>query len=160
MIEDFHTVKIGNMYYRVTANDDSDYVKSIAKKANEMIGDLKSKHSGLSDLAAAVLALLNALDQREKIGNRDSDVYQKVSLLQKDLQEVEADRLRLREELWEVKKDLLYYRNLCEVYEEKLSNMVVNLPSSTAKPSRKRKEKPSPLEQMQQSFEDMEVYDD
>ncbi|MDO5015683.1 MAG: cell division protein ZapA [Eubacteriales bacterium] len=158
MSEDFYTIKIGSMYYRITSDEDADYVNQIAKRANELLAEVKSKHSGLSDAAAAVLALLNVLDQCHHLEHKDSGVYQQLAECQQQLAQVEAERLRLREELWELKKDLLYYRNLCEVYEERLSNISLNLGASASKASGKRSNT-SPLDEMQQTFADMEVYD-
>lgn len=55
------------MYYRVTSSEDADYVKDIARQANELIAEIRSKHTGLGDVAAAILALLNCLDRLGKI---------------------------------------------------------------------------------------------
>ena len=158
MSEDFYTIKIGSMYYRISSDEDADYVNLIAKRANELLAEIKSKHNGLSDAAAAVLALLNALDQCYHLEHKDSGVYQELTQCQQQLAQAEAEHLRLREELWELKKDLLYYRNLCEVYEEKLSNISLNLGATASKASSKRSSH-GPLDKMQQTFADMEVYD-
>ena len=152
MAEDFITVKVGSMYYRITAKDDPDYVRQVAKEANDLLTEIKSRHPGLSDVAAAVLALLNSIDRGWKLQSDDRETLEDLSQLQTDLEESQAEILRLREQVWDIKKDLLYYRNLCDMYEERLQAMPKKPNTSSAKTSA---DKPRPLDVMQTSFEDM-----
>lgn len=151
MADDYITVKVGSMYYRITAEDDPEYVRQVAKEANDLLADLKNRHPGLSDLASAVLALLNSIDYGWKLRSDESAVFQDLHQLQVELEESKADILRLREQVWETKKDLLYYRNLCDMYEERLQGM----PKKSSSSSRGASEKPRPLDIMQTSFADM-----
>ncbi len=152
MAEDFITVKVGSMYYRITAEDDPDYVRRVAKEANDLLGEVKGRHPGLSDVAAAVLALLNSIDRGWKLQSDDRETLEDLSRLQADLEESQAEVLRLREQVWNIKKDLLYYRNLCDMYEERLQAMPQKPSASAAKTA---ETKPRPLDVMQTSFEDM-----
>lgn len=152
--EDYISVKVGSMYYRITADDDPDYVKEIAKQANELISELKARHLGLGDTAAAVLALLNTLDQIQKMKLSDKNMDKSFQKYEKSLAEAQAEHLRLRETIWDIKKDLFYYRNLCDMYEERLNS----LPLSVINKQKSQKLKPAPLDKMQKSIEDMPLY--
>ena len=61
----------------------------------------------------------------------------------------------MREQCWEIKKDLLYYRNLCEIYEERLSQMSP-VGSSRKGGKVKGREEAKPLDRIQRSFEEIE----
>lgn len=154
MSEEYISVKVGSMYYRITADDDPDYVKEIAKQANDLISELKARHLGLGDTAAAVLALLNSLDQIQKMKLSDQNLDKSFQKYEKALAEAQAEHLRLRETVWDIKKDLLYYRNLCDMYEERLNS----LPISSIKSQKSQKTKPAPLDRMQKSIEEMPLY--
>lgn len=152
MAEDFITVKVASMYYRITAEDDPDYVRQVAKEANDLLAEVKSRHPGLGDLAAAVLALLNSIDRGWKVQAGDHESLDALNQLQVDLDQSQAEILHLREQVWDIKKDLLYYRNLCDMYEERLQAMPKKPSSSSAKAA---EAKARPLDVMQTSFEDM-----
>ncbi len=159
MEEDFITVKIGSMYYRITADEDKEYVREVAKKANELLAEIRERYGSLGDAAAAVLALLNAIDRGTKLASKDSEIYENLRQVQKELEESLAEQMRLRENLWECKKDLIYYRNLCEMYEERLDSLPKSL-SKTTKSSSSGKDSIRPLDRRQRTMEEMETFDE
>lgn len=150
-------VKIGGMYYRIVSDDDAEYVQKIARKANELLAEMRRDHSGLNDVAIAALALLNALDYCEQLQAKDGAADQYRQDMAEAMEKLEAERMRLREQLWEMKKDLLYYRNLCDLYEDKLSSFSsASVPTKSAKVS---STKAKPLDLRQRSFVDMPDYE-
>lgn len=152
MNHDALSVKIGTMVYHLTADEDPDYIREIANQAHEMISLIKKNNPGMGDQAAAVLALINCLDKCEKMKGTSGDREDQNQKLRLELEECEALCLRIREQAWEYKKDLLYYRNLCEVYEEKLSDQAAKtIPTSARKGI---PEKPKPLDRLQRSISD------
>ncbi|MDD7402190.1 MAG: cell division protein ZapA [Eubacteriales bacterium] len=152
MADDFITVKVGSMYYRVTGGADPAYVQKVAQQANDLLAEIKSRHPGLSDLAASVLALLNSIDRGWKLESGDCDADQDLQAKQAALDQAQAEILHLREQVWDIKKDALYYRNLCEMYEERLNSMPPKTANSTPKTGG---DKLRPLDLMQTSFEDL-----
>lgn len=154
-MEERISVRIGSMTYRILANENAEYMRAIAKMADELICTLKSQYTGMGDQAASVLALVNLLDQIEKMKESGSQVAGAQDRLQKELEESQANLLRMREQCWEIKKDLLYYRNLCEIYEERISQMA---PAGSSRKSAKAKggDEAKPLDRMQRSFEEIE----
>lgn len=152
MADDFITVKVGSMYYRITGGSDPAYVQKVAQQANDLLVEIKSRHPGLSDLAASVLALLNSIDRGWKLESGDCDTDHDLQAQQEALDQAQAEILHLREQVWDIKKDALYYRNLCEMYVERLNAM----PSKAASPAPKTGgDKPRPLDVMQTSFDDL-----
>lgn len=154
MNKDVLQVKIGSMYYRIAAREDPEYMQEIARQADEMVKNLKDAHIGLNDTAAAVLALLNALDAARKQRAEDQASRERISDQEHQVAEARAESLRLREQLWEVKKDLLYYKNLCDLYEERLMALPENASSGPGKAG--RQSKPKALDLLQRSFSDGE----
>ena len=148
------SLRIGNMYYSFQSSEDPEYMREIARKADELFQLFKANYPGMNDLSVAVLALVNAVDACEKIKAGGNAVEIEQAQLQEKLDESKAECLRIRENLWEMKKELLYYRNLCEIYEERLAEFSARGQSIPAKPT--RKEKIRPLDAMQRSLLDEE----
>lgn len=152
-MEERISVKIGSMSYQITARENEEYMREIARKADDLIRNIKMSNQGMGDSAAAVLALLNVLDACEKLKESGTEVFDEQDRLLRQLEESKADLLRMREQCWEMKKDLLYYRNLCEIYEERLADMPGNARAGVKK-SPHQKEQKKPLDSMQTSFAD------
>lgn len=145
------SVKIGSMSYQIRAKEDAYYMREIARRADEMIRNIRKTNPQLNGPTATVLALVNAVDQLEKLRQGGSVVRQAQDHLKEALEEGMAERLHLREKCWELKKDLLYYRNLCEIYEERLAQLSPNS-KQRGKRSKKREEAAS-FEARQQAFD-------
>lgn len=147
-------VRIGKMTYSLSADEDIAQMRDIAATADAMIEQVSKKSPGLNETSAAVLALVNAVsmmqDAYEKTriayGARDEAVAAK--------EEVKAELSRVREQFWSIKKDLLYYRNLCDVYESKLAELASTVDAdffedSKLSKSKNRKKRTKPLEDRQ-----------
>lgn len=148
-------MKIGGMTYTLKADENEAYMRQIGQKADELIRLIMDENPNLNRAAAPILALINALDEVEKTKNSCREFLEMRDEVVKALQDLDAERLTLRDENWEMKKDLLYYRNLCEVYEERLAeyNLPVTPPSKKTKGGRHGlKEREKPLDQLQCAF--------
>lgn len=147
-------VRIGKMTYSLSADDDVEQMRDIAATADAMIEQVSKQSPGLNETSASVLALVNAVSMMQ-------DAYEKtrIAYLNRDealdaKEEVKAELSRLREQFWSMKKDLLYYRNLCDVYESKIAEMASSLDNEFAQDgksskSRDRKRRVKPLEERQ-----------
>ena len=134
-------VRIGKMTYSLSADDDVEQMRDIAATADAMIEQVSRQSPGLNETSASVLALVNAVSMMQ-------DAYEKtrIAYLSRDealdaKEEVKAELSRLREQFWSMKKDLLYYRNLCDVYESKIAEMASTINSEFAEDSKSTKSK-------------------
>lgn len=145
------SLRIGNMNYSFQANEDPDYMRDVAAKADEIFQTFKSSYPGMSDLSVAILSLVNAIDLYEKLKAGGELAAEEREKLHRALDESHAECLRMREQSWELKKDLMYYRNLCEIYEERLSEISGrgNPPAGKKPPVRESRR---PLDKMQRSL--------
>ncbi len=118
---DYIKVRIGRMTYRLSAAGDAQRTYDIAATADAMMDQIAKRHPGLNQVSQAVLALVNAIGMMENFHLEQETAFKErdVSAIRSD--ELRAELDRLREQFWEMKKDLLYYQNLCEVYEKKLT---------------------------------------
>ncbi|HZJ91439.1 MAG TPA: cell division protein ZapA [Oscillospiraceae bacterium] len=147
-------VRIGKMTYSLSADDDVEQMRDIAATADAMIEQVSRQSPGLNETSASVLALVNAVSMMQ-------DAYEKtrIAYLSRDealdaKEEVKAELSRLREQFWSMKKDLLYYRNLCDVYESKIAEMASAIDSdfkeeAASSKGRSRKRRVKPLEERQ-----------
>ncbi|NLC39527.1 MAG: cell division protein ZapA [Clostridiaceae bacterium] len=147
-------VRIGKMTYSLSADDDVEQMRDIAATADAMIEQVSRQSPGLNETSASVLALVNAVSMMQ-------DAYEKtrIAYLSRDealdaKEEVKAELSRLREQFWSMKKDLLYYRNLCDVYESRIAEMASTIDSdfreeTVGSKSRSRKRRAKPLEERQ-----------
>ncbi len=147
-------VKIGNMTYHLSAAENSQYIQEIAQEADEMMREIKRNNPALNTINVAVLALINALDQKVKL-QTDQDHPDAVGNLLSE-SELKAKLMELREECWELKKELLYYRNLAEVYEEKINELTKLSVQDTGKSKPAGRNEIRPLDKLQTSFQDLE----
>ena len=143
------TVKIGTMTYHLQAGEDEQYVRETAAIADELVQLASKRYPGVNQLTTTVLSLLNAVDAMRQAQAAESAAEAALTSAEARTEEAEADLLRVNEQFWEMKKDLLYYRNLCGVYEQKLAG--VN-PAADDKIQGRKKQAESDL---QQSFDDL-----
>ncbi len=118
-------VRIGNMTYQLSARENSQYILEIAKEADEILQQIRQVNPSLNTVNVAVLGLVNALDQKAKIEERATGVSGQGSdkNYHTMYDEAHRERMELREACWDLKKELIYYKNLCEVYEEKIDEL-------------------------------------
>lgn len=147
-------VRIGKMTYSLSADDDVEQMRDIAATADAMIEQVSKQSPGLNETSASVLALVNAVSMMQDAYEKTRIAYAKrdEAIAAKD--EVKAELSRVREQFWSIKKDLLYYRNLCDAYESKLAEMasavdVDYLVDSRVSMSKSRKKLAKPLEERQ-----------
>ncbi|NLJ95472.1 MAG: cell division protein ZapA [Clostridiaceae bacterium] len=144
------SVRIGNMTYQISAKENSTYISEIAAEADKLVKSIQSQNPNLNSINLAILALINAIDQKTKLEKSlDSDESELLTL-QKKNEEINSERLKLRELCWDLKKELLYYKNLCEVYEDRINDF--NQIKEQAKGDIKGKTKIKPLDKLQTSF--------
>ncbi|MDD4324239.1 MAG: cell division protein ZapA [Eubacteriales bacterium] len=151
-------VRIGKMTYSLSADDDVEQMRDIAATADAMIEEASKQSPGLNETSASVLALVNAVSMMQ-------DAYEKTRLAFIDRdealnakEEVKAELSRLREQFWSMKKDLLYYRNLCDVYESKIAEMASTIDSDFVDDgkglkNKSRKKRAKPLEERQTTID-------
>ena len=153
------SVKIGNMTYQISAREDSKYIEEIAKEADELIHSIQANKPELNPINIAILALINALDQKTKLESSFLSDDQNKIAQQKDFDDLNAEKLQLRELCWNLKKELLYYKNLCEVYEERIHDLN-QITVQDKMPNRlKNKNNLKPLDKLQTSFPELNKSD-
>lgn len=147
-------VRIGNMTYQLVADSDPDKMRDIAATADAMMEQISQKTPGLNQTSTAVLALVNAVSMMQEAYEHTRKAYEDREWAMTSKEEVIAELARLREQFWSMKKDLLYYRNLCDVYEEKLSSFAGSETRSRSRSASGRKKPATELEERQQTLEE------
>ena len=153
-------VRIGSMVYQLSASEDPTYIQETAEIANELIAKIARHYPSMNTSSTQVLALVNAVDAM-----RHAQDDLKVAMADKDNAvqnegELKAELARLREQFWELKKDLLYYKNLCNIHEQRLAELT-NLQAGKIRQLRPRKTtvpKEYSLEGRQTSIDDLPDY--
>ncbi len=148
-------VRIGNMTYRLSAAENPQYITAIAEEANAIMHQIKTENPNLNTVSVAVLALLNALDQKMKMEVEFNTSDQKFTQYRDEADTANTELLKLRETCWELKKDLLYYRNLCEVYEERINDLNQLSPQEKNTQKMQARKEMKPLDRLQTSFGDI-----
>lgn len=119
-------VRIGKMTYQLTASDDPQKMRDIAATANAMMEQVANRQPQLNQISQAVLALVNAVGMMQEAHEKRQEAYEMRDFAERTAEEIRAELTRLREQFWQMKKELLYYRNLCEIYETKLSERMLS----------------------------------
>jgi len=151
-------VKIGQMTYHLSAEENSQYIEDIAREADRLIGEVREKNPELSTTNIAILALVNALDKKAKDDLNNSKLAENAEEYFEKYKELNSNVLNLRETCWKLKKELLYYKNLCEVYEERIDelNKISFAEKATNKLNTMRHEQ-KPLDKLQTSFTEIQT---
>lgn len=147
------SVRIGNMTYQLNADTDEQFIRETASLADDMVRRISDQYPGINTLTTAVLALVNAIgtmraaidDKKASLEALDNERMQKEA--------IKAELARLGEQCWELKKDLLYYRNLCEIYEQKLAS--IDEEAGGRQKARPAKRPPLTVAERQTSFDDV-----
>ncbi len=153
-------VRIGKMTYSLSADDDVEQMRDIAATADAMIEQVSKQSPGLNETSASVLALVNAVSMMQDAYERTRLAYAERDTALEAKDELKAELSRLREQFWSMKKDLLYYRNLCDVYESKLAELASTIDTDFAEDGRtgkgrSRRKRNKPLEELQTTIDDV-----
>ncbi|HHW94068.1 MAG TPA: cell division protein ZapA [Clostridiaceae bacterium] len=147
--------RIGKITYQLTTSDDPQKMRDIAATADAMMNQVAKKSPQLNQVAQAVLALVNAVSLMEESYEKLHKARAETELAIQTAEEIKAELIRQRELFWQMKKELLYYRNLCEIYETKLSERAEVLDVEEARPTRRtRRGRKLLLGDLQMTIED------
>lgn len=113
-------VRIGRMTYRLSTGGNLQRTYDVAATANALMDQVTQRNPHLNQVSQAVLALVNSVGMMESFHEDLKKAFNERDLAKMNVEELKAELNRLREQFWEMKKDLLYYKNLSEVYEDKL----------------------------------------
>ncbi len=131
--------RIGKITYQLTTNDDPQKMRDIAATADAMMNQVAKKSPQLNQVAQAVLALVNAVSLMEESHHKLQSALADKEMAIQTAEEIKAELIRQRELFWQMKKELLYYRNLCEIYETKLSEREPSVEEEGGRPVRRAK---------------------
>lgn len=111
------SVRIGGMSYQLVSAEDERYTRQIAATADEMIRRVMQNNPQLSQNMAAILALINSLDDFSRLRRQYARHDEQRQLHDRQISEARAELSRLREQNWEMKKEILRLNALCRDYE-------------------------------------------
>lgn len=114
-------VRIGSVTYSLVSAADEQYTRKIGARADEMIRRVMQSNPQLSHNMAAVLALVNAVDDLSRIYDKMNHNDTRQQANDKKVSEMHLELQRLREQNWEMKKNMLELRALCREYESELA---------------------------------------
>ncbi len=130
--------RIGKITYQLTTHDDPQKMRDIAATADAMMNQVAKKSPQLNQVAQAVLALVNAVGLMEESHQKLQSALADKEFAIQTAEEIKSELIRQRELFWQMKKDLLYYRNLCEIYETKLSERAPSPDEEENRPTPRR----------------------
>ncbi|MDD2534834.1 MAG: cell division protein ZapA [Eubacteriales bacterium] len=116
-------VRIAGVNYQLAASENEDYIRALAIQADEMIRRVQQANPYLNQTMSIVLALVNALDEFGQAGYQSSLAIQARDAAERSLLESKTELNRLREQNWDMKKDLLNMQSLLAEFEQHLENM-------------------------------------
>lgn len=147
--------RIGKITYQLTTSDDPQKTRDIAATADAMMKQVAKKSPHLNQTAQAVLALVNAVSMMQESYEKLQAAQADTDLANQTAEAIRAELIRQRELHWQIKKELLYYRNLCEIYETKLSERAEEIDDDPNKTLRRaRRGRKLLLGDLQMTFED------
>jgi cell division protein ZapA (FtsZ GTPase activity inhibitor) len=111
-------VKIGGMNYQLLAAENESYMRQVAAHADEMIRRVMQNNPNLNLNMATILALVNAVDEQRHAFLQQLNAEKKADEAVRNSSEMKAELSRLREQFWEMKKELLHYKNMCQTIKE------------------------------------------
>lgn len=110
-------VRIGGMSYQLVSAENENYTRQIAAKADEMIRRVMQNNPQLSLNMSTVLALVNSLDELSRLYLQLNTADSQKHETEKQAAESRKELNRLREQNWEMKKEILRLSALCKDYE-------------------------------------------
>jgi len=111
------------MNYQLVSAENENYTRQIAAKADEMIRRVMQNNPQLSLNMSTILALVNALDEMSRIYQQFSSADGQRLDTEKQAGETRKELMRLREQNWEMKKEILRLNKLCQDYEAILASV-------------------------------------
>lgn len=124
------SVRIAGVAYQLAAAENEDYIRQLAIQADEMIRRVQQTNPYLNQTMATVLALVNALDENGQSGNQSLQAIRQRDAAERQLAETRAELNRLREQNWDMKKDLLKMQSLLAEFEQHLEKMHEQAPET------------------------------
>jgi cell division protein ZapA (FtsZ GTPase activity inhibitor) len=118
------TVRIGGMSYHLVSAEDEKYTRQIAARADEMIRRVMAGNPQLSQNTSAILALINALDELARIRLQFGSLDDQRQLHERQMAETRSELSRMREQNWDMKKEILRLNSICKDYEQLLQKAV------------------------------------
>ncbi len=117
------TVRIGGVFYQLVTKENEQYTRQIAAHADEMIQRIMAENEQLNQTMATVLALVNVLDdlgqskmQQQGLAKSAEEARTRAAADRKELEGV-------REQYWELKKELLAVQELNQDYQTLLNKL-------------------------------------
>ncbi len=109
------------MSYQLVSAENEAYTRQIALKADEMIRRVMQNNPQLSLNMSTVLALINSLDEQSRIFQRLNALESQHGEADKQALELRNELQRIREQNWEMKKEMLRISSLVREYESLLA---------------------------------------
>lgn len=129
-------VRIANVAYQLAANENETHIRQMAANADEMIRRVLQSSPQLSQGMATVLALVNAMDEISLLSSQAEIERRQRESLERQLVETKVELSRIREQNWEMKKDMLKMQNLLAEFEQHLDKLKHSEIDSLGKPKR------------------------
>lgn len=111
------SVRIGGMNYQLVSAEDEKYTRQVAARADEMIRRAMQANPQLTHNMASILALVNVLDEMTRFRQQYSAMEDQRLQHDRQLAETRSELARMREQNWEMKKEILRLNELCRDYE-------------------------------------------
>ena len=127
-------VRIANVAYQLAASENENYIRQMAVKADEMIRRVLQSSPQLSQNMATVLALVNAMDEISQNTSQVESALRQRDSLERQLAETKTELSRMREQNWEMKKDMLRMQNLLSEFEQHLDKIKQSEINTLGKP--------------------------
>jgi cell division protein ZapA (FtsZ GTPase activity inhibitor) len=117
-------VRIGGMSYQLVSSENEAYTRQIALKADEMIRRVMQNNPQLTLGMSTVLALVNTLDELARVGGQMGALENQRQESDRQAADLRKELARMREQNWEMKKELLRVNSLLKEYEALLARSV------------------------------------
>jgi cell division protein ZapA (FtsZ GTPase activity inhibitor) len=140
------SVRIGGVYYQLVTAENEQYTRRIAARADEMINRVMQDNPQLSQAMSTVLALVNAVDELSRAYQQLKGMEGQHLDLDSKASEARRELGRLREQHWEMKKELLRITELNSDYQ----TLINKLTQAGAKKELEIQEIEQPQEQARQ----------
>lgn len=126
------SVRIAGINYQLAAAENEDYLRQLAVQADEMIRRVQQANPYLNQTMATVLALVNALDENGQADHQSHEAVHQRDEAERKLTEARAELNKLREQNWDMKKDLLKMQGLLAEFEQHLEKLQASEPETSA----------------------------
>ena len=117
------SVRIGGVSYQLVTNENETYTRQIAARADEMIKRVMQDNPQLSQAMATVLALVNAVDELSRAYQQLKGQEGSRLDLDRKANEAKNELNRMREQNWDMKKELLRLQELNREYQALISKL-------------------------------------